>query len=48
MLTFASCFRQKVCCAGSRLLVQESVQDEFVAKLKARMQMLRVGHSLDK
>ncbi|MBK8448392.1 MAG: aldehyde dehydrogenase family protein [Micropruina sp.] len=37
-----------VCCAGSRLLVQESVADEVLAKLKARMSTLRVGDPLDK
>jgi len=38
----------EVCCAGSRLLVQESVAETFLAKVRARMQMLRVGDSLDK
>ena len=37
-----------VCCAGSRLLVQESVLDEVVAKLWRRMSLLRVGDPLDK
>lgn len=37
-----------VCCAGSRLFVQESVADEVVAKLKRRMGTLRVGDPLDK
>jgi aldehyde dehydrogenase (NAD+) len=37
-----------VCCAGSRLLVQEGVVDEVIAKLKIRMQSLRVGDPLDK
>jgi aldehyde dehydrogenase (NAD+) len=37
-----------VCCAGSRLLVQESILDEVVAKLKIRMGSLRVGDPLDK
>ena len=37
-----------VCCAGSRLLVQESVHDVLVAKLKRRISMLRVGDPLDK
>ena len=37
-----------VCCAGSRLLVQESVADEVLAKLKTRMATLRVGDPLDK
>jgi acyl-CoA reductase-like NAD-dependent aldehyde dehydrogenase len=37
-----------VCCAGSRLLVQESVHDQLVRKLKRRMATLRVGNPLDK
>src|SRR3954449_13443850 len=37
-----------VCCAGSRLLVQESVAEEVVRRLWARMQRLRVGDPLDK
>jgi len=37
-----------VCCAGSRLFVQESVFEEVVAKLKRRMETLRVGDPLDK
>ena len=37
-----------VCCAGSRLLVQESVYDELLAALKRRMGTLRVGDPLDK
>ncbi|MFG1627326.1 aldehyde dehydrogenase family protein [Kribbella sp. NPDC049227] len=37
-----------VCCAGSRLLVQESVYDEVLARLKRRMGSLRVGDPLDK
>ena len=37
-----------VCCAGSRLLVQESVLDEVTSKLKARMELIRVGDPLDK
>ncbi len=37
-----------VCCAGSRLLVQESVAEEMVARLKRRMATLRVGDPLDK
>ncbi|WP_422771797.1 aldehyde dehydrogenase family protein [Plantactinospora sp. WMMC1484] len=37
-----------VCCAGSRLLVQESVYDEVLASLKRRMARLRVGDPLDK
>jgi aldehyde dehydrogenase (NAD+) len=37
-----------VCCAGSRLLLQESVADEVVARLWRRMERLRVGDPLDK
>src|SRR5262249_425026 len=37
-----------VCCAGSRLLVQESVHDEVIRKLKDRMQTLVVGDPMDK
>ncbi len=38
----------QVCCAGSRLLVQEGVADRLVAKLRERMERLRVGTPLDK
>ena len=38
----------QVCCAGSRLLVQESIADGFLARVKRRMSLLRVGDSLDK
>src|SRR5690242_12636092 len=38
----------QVCCAGSRLLIQESIEDRFIAKLKKRMSSLRVGDPLDK
>lgn len=38
----------QVCCAGSRLLVQESVYERFIKKVKARMETLRVGSPLDK
>ena len=38
----------QVCCAGSRLLVQESVAETLYAKIKNRMETLRVGDSLDK
>ena len=38
----------QVCCAGSRLLVQESVYEKFIGKVKTRMQNLRVGSPLDK
>src|SRR5688572_3889797 len=37
-----------VCCAGSRLLVQESIQQPLVEKLKRRLSTLRVGDPLDK
>lgn len=37
-----------VCCAGSRLLVQESIAEELIAKLHARVSTLRVGDPLDK
>jgi aldehyde dehydrogenase (NAD+) len=37
-----------VCCAGSRLLVQESVYDEVLVSLKRRLGTLRVGDPLDK
>lgn len=37
-----------VCCAGSRLLVQENIADEVIAKLKTRMAKIRVGDPLDK
>ncbi len=37
-----------VCCAGSRLLVQEGVRDEVVRKLGDRLKTLRVGDPLDK
>jgi aldehyde dehydrogenase (NAD+) len=38
----------QVCCAGSRLLVQENIADRFISKLKQRMGHLRVGDPLDK
>jgi aldehyde dehydrogenase (NAD+) len=37
-----------VCCAGSRLLVQESIYEPLVAKLKRRLRTIRVGDPLDK
>ncbi|MEO7993406.1 MAG: aldehyde dehydrogenase family protein [bacterium] len=37
-----------VCCAGSRLLVQESIHDVLIRKLRDRMATLRVGDPLDK
>ena len=38
----------QVCCAGSRLLVQESVAEKVIERLKKRMAKLRVGDPLDK
>ncbi|MEA3440945.1 MAG: aldehyde dehydrogenase family protein [Chloroflexota bacterium] len=38
----------QVCCAGSRLLVQENIADSFLNKLKTRMERMRVGDPLDK
>lgn len=38
----------QVCCAGSRLLVQESIADKLYKKIRARMEKLIVGNSLDK
>ncbi|MCI2400550.1 aldehyde dehydrogenase family protein [Aliiroseovarius subalbicans] len=38
----------QVCCAGSRLIVQEGIADRFYAKLRARMDGLRVGNPMDK
>jgi aldehyde dehydrogenase (NAD+) len=38
----------QVCCAGSRLIVQENVAERFIQKLKRRMEHLRVGDPLDK
>lgn len=40
--------QEQVCCAGSRLLVQESVANEVIQKLKDRMERLIVGDPLDK
>ena len=37
-----------VCCAGSRLLVQESIAEEFLPLLRARISRLRLGDPLDK
>ena len=37
-----------VCCAGSRLFVQESIHDEVVRRLEHRMKSLRVGDPMDK
>ncbi len=38
----------QVCCAGSRLLMQEDIADALIRKLKARMENLRIGNPLDK
>lgn len=38
----------QVCCAGTRLLLQEGMYDRFIARLKNRMYSLRVGDPLDK
>lgn len=38
----------QVCCAGSRLLVQETIADGFYSRLKRRMEKLRVGDPMDK
>ena len=37
-----------VCCAGSRLLVQESIYEPLIAKLKQRLNRIRIGDPLDK
>ena len=37
-----------VCCAGSRLIVQENIQDEVLEKLKNRMSLIRIGNPMDK
>ena len=37
-----------VCCAGSRLLIQESIHDEFIKKLQKRMDRLIIGDPMDK
>lgn len=38
----------QVCCAGSRLLIQESIENRFLDKLRARMAMLTLGSPLEK
>ena len=38
----------QVCCAGSRLLVQESIAEKLYKKIRARMEKLRIGNALDK
>ena len=38
----------QVCCAGSRLLIQENIEQALIQKLRVRMEKLRMGDSLDK
>lgn len=38
----------QVCCAGSRLLLQEAIEERFLSRLRSRMETLRIGDSLDK
>jgi len=38
----------QVCCAGSRLLVQESIAEKLYKKIRSRMEKLRIGNALDK
>jgi aldehyde dehydrogenase (NAD+) len=38
----------QVCCAGSRLLVQESIAEKLYRKIRNRMEKLRIGNALDK
>jgi len=38
----------QVCCAGSRLLLQENIQDEVLEKLKNRINLIRIGNPMDK
>lgn len=38
----------QVCCAGSRLLVQESIAEKLYRKIRSRMEKLRIGNALDK
>lgn len=38
----------KVCSAGSRLLLQESIYDKFIEKIKERLTHIRIGPSMDK
>ncbi|MCX8510066.1 MAG: aldehyde dehydrogenase family protein, partial [Rhodobacteraceae bacterium] len=38
----------QVCCAGSRILVQETIAEDFTRRLRARMDRLRIGDPLDK
>ena len=37
-----------VCCAGSRLLLQENIQDEVLEKLRNRINLIRIGNPMDK
>ena len=37
-----------MCSAGSRLLIQESIFEDFIGRLKRRMKTLTLGHSLEK
>ena len=39
--------RQQVCCAGSRIFVQEGIYDEFVEKIKDRFNKLKIGDPLN-
>src|SRR5206468_7491292 len=38
----------QVCCAGSRLLIQENIANRLIEKLRVRMEHLRIGDPLDK
>lgn len=38
----------QVCCAGSRLLIHEAIEEDFITRLKSRMDKLRIGSPLDK
>ncbi len=38
----------QVCCAGSRLLLQESIAEQMIGKIQKRMERLRIGNPLDK
>ena len=48
MTTTHSSLIGQVCSAGSKLLVQSTVFDKFIGKLKTRLGHFRIGHSLDK
>ena len=45
---YLSVYFTQVCCAGSRLLAQETIFDKLIQKLKDRLTHFRVGDSLDK